>query len=243
MISVQDVHVTYEKKTPALRGVSLDFQSGEFVGVIGLSGSGKSTLLKVLNRLVSPSKGKVIVQGKDINRLSFKELRGIRREIGFVFQEFNLVERSSVLENVLIGRLGYRSGVKSFFGIFEEEDYRLAEEALETVGLEEKIFQRSDRLSGGQKQRVAIAKTLAQQPEVILADEPVASLDQNSGKVVMDTFQRIQQNHGISIIVNLHDVNVARAYCHRLVGLKDGKVLFDQRTKEISDEDIAKLYR
>ncbi|NBG87267.1 phosphonate ABC transporter ATP-binding protein [Isachenkonia alkalipeptolytica] len=243
MISVQDVYVTYEKRTPALRGVTLDFHEGEFVGVIGLSGSGKSTLLKTLNRLVSPSEGRVIVEGKDLSRLSFKELRDIRRGIGFVFQEFNLVDRSSVLENVLIGRLGYQSSVKSFFGIFKEGDYRLAEEALETVGLGEKIFERGDRLSGGQKQRVAIAKTLAQEPRVILADEPVASLDQNSGKVVMDTFKRIQEKHGISIIVNLHDVKIARAYCDRLVGLKDGKILFDQRTKEISDEDITGLYR
>ncbi len=242
MISVQDLYVTYDKRTPALRGVTVDFYDGEFVGIIGLSGSGKSTLLKTLNGLVTPSKGKVLVEGNNLTQLKGKELRNLRREIGFVFQEFNLVDRSSVLENVLIGRLGYQSPVKSFFGIFKEEDYQLAEESLDTVGLTAKTFERGDQLSGGQKQRVAIAKTLAQEPKVILADEPVASLDQNSGKVVMDTFKRIQQIHGISIIVNLHDVDLARKYCDRLVGLKDGKVLFDQKTEEISDDDITGLY-
>ncbi len=243
MISVQDLYVTYDKRTPALQGVSLDFYEGEFVGIIGLSGSGKSTLLKTLNGLVSPTKGKVFVEGKDISRLSGKELRNLRRGIGFVFQEFNLVDRSSVLENVLIGRLGYQSSFKSFFGFFKDEDYQLAKEALKTVGLKEKTFERSDQLSGGQKQRVAIAKTLVQEPGVILADEPVASLDQKSGKVVMDTFQRIQQKYGISIIVNLHDVDLARKYCDRLVGLKGGRILFDQKTEEISDDDITGLYR
>ncbi len=242
MISVQDVYVTYEKRTPALRGVSLDLHEGEFVGIIGLSGSGKSTLLKTLNGLVSPSKGRVFVDEKDVSRLKGKELRELRRGIGFVFQEFNLVDRSSVLENVLIGRLGYRSSLKSFFGIFEEEDYLLAKESLETVGLKGKIFVRGDQLSGGQKQRVAIAKTLAQEPRVILGDEPVASLDQNSGKAVMDTFRRIQQEYGISVIVNLHDVDLARKYCQRLIGLKDGRICFDQKTEEISDADITELY-
>ena len=243
MISVQDIYVTYDKRTPALRGVSLDFYDGEFIGIIGLSGSGKSTLLKTLNGLVSPTKGKVLVDDKEVSRLKGKELRSLRRGIGFVFQEFNLVDRSSVLENVLIGRLGYQSSFKSFFGVFQEEDYRLAQEALETVGLKEKTFERGDQLSGGQKQRVAIAKTLAQEPRMILGDEPVASLDQNSGKVVMDTFQRIQEKYGISIIVNLHDVGLARKYCKRLVGLREGKVLFDQKTEEISDDDIRGLYR
>lgn len=242
MISVQQLYVTYDKRTPALRGVSLDFSDGEFVGIIGLSGSGKSTLLKTLNGLVSPSKGRIFIEDRDLSLLNGKELRSLRREMGFVFQEFNLVERSSVLENVLIGRLGYQSSFKSFFGYFKPEDYRLAEEALTTVGLREKTFQRADQLSGGQKQRVAIAKTLAQEPKVILADEPVASLDQNSARTVMDTFSRIQKKHGISIIVNLHDVELAKEYCHRLIGLKDGKVVLDKKPKEITNEDIAGLY-
>ncbi len=242
MISLKDIHVVYDKITPALRGVSLDFHDGEFVGIIGLSGSGKSTLLKTINGLVKPMKGKVCLDELVLGDLSGKKLREVRRNIGFVFQEFNLVERTSVLENVLIGRLGYLSTLKGFFGLFKDSDYEIAVAALDTVGLKTKTTARAGQLSGGQKQRVAIAKTLTQEPRVILADEPVASLDRTSSTVVMDTFAKIRHKHKITIIINLHDVELARKYCDRLVGLRDGKVLFDKTTKEISNEDIQELY-
>lgn len=242
MIELKDISVIYENQTQALDSVNIKVSKGEFVGIIGLSGSGKSTLIKTINLLVKPSKGKIIIDDDDIIFYSEEKLRKLRREIGFVFQEYNLVERSSVLKNVLIGRLGYQSNIKSFFGIFKEEDYILAEECIKEVNLEEKLFMKGSQLSGGQKQRVAIAKTLCQKPKLILADEPVASLDQKSAKNVMNCFKEINDNRNITMIINLHDVNLAKKYCKRLIGLKDGKVLFDKTAGDVSDNEVETLY-
>ena len=169
-------------------------------------------------------------------------MRNIRRNIGFIFQDYNLIDRSSVLDNVLIGRLGYKSSLKSILGIFNEDDYERAVTALTQVGLKDKMFQRADQLSGGQKQRVAIAKTLCQRPKIILADEPVASLDISTSQNVMDYFKRVNEKKNMTIMINLHDVNLAKKYCNRIIALKKGKILFDGKAGDLSDDILETIY-
>ncbi|AOY78147.1 phosphonate ABC transporter ATP-binding protein [Clostridium formicaceticum] len=243
MIKLEDVSVLYNKKVLAVDNISLNIDKGEFVGIIGLSGSGKSSLLKTVNLLVKPSNGRIYVEGTNIGLLKDKKLRNIRRKIGFIFQDYNLVDRSSVLENVLVGRLGYKSSLKSFFGLFDDEDYKVAVNALEQVGLKEKVFSRADELSGGQKQRVAIAKTLCQKPKIILADEPVSSLDVSSAQTVMDYFKKINEKSQITIMINLHDVSLAKKYCSRIIALKHGKIFFDKKVGDIDDDQLQELYQ
>jgi len=243
MIKLENVSVLYNKKNLAVDDVSLNIEQGQFVGVIGLSGSGKSSLLKTINHLVRPQGGVIQIENTEIGRLNHKELRQVRREIGFIFQEYNLVEKISVLENVLLGRLGYKSSLKSFFGLFDDEDYEMAINALGQVGLKDKTFVRADQLSGGQKQRVAIAKALCQEPKMILADEPVSSLDMSSAQVVMDNFKEINRKSQTTIMINLHDVNLAKKYCSRIIALRDGKLFFDKEVGEISDQQLQALYR
>lgn len=242
MLKFENTRVSYDGKALALDDINLVVEQGEFVGIIGSSGSGKSTLLKTINLLVRPSSGKIYFDGKDITKLNNKELRILRRNIGFVFQDYNLVDRSLVLDNVLIGRLGYKSSFKSFFGIFTDEEYESATTALKQVGLGEKIFERADQLSGGQKQRVAIAKTLCQRPKIILADEPVASLDISTSQTVMDYFKKVNEKKNMTILINLHDVNLAKKYCHRIVALRKGKIIFDGKAGDLSDEILKTIY-
>jgi len=241
MIRFENVSVTYNKKCQALKGLDLEVKPGDFLGIIGLSGSGKSSLLKTINGLVE-SQGEVLVENQAIGRLTKKQLRHKRRSIGFIFQNYNLVEKTSVLENVLMGRLGYKSSLKSFMGLFNKEDYHFALEALDQVGLKDKVFVRGDALSGGQMQRVAIAKVLCQQPSLILADEPVASLDRVSAQNVMEEFKRINEQ-GRTILINLHDVDLAMKYCNRIIGLKDGHLYFDKKPGEIDDQQLQALYQ
>lgn len=243
MIKFKNISVIYNKKVMAVNDVSFSVGKGEFVGIIGLSGSGKSTLLKTVNLLVKPQKGKIAVDGVDITNFDGSKLRRVRREIGLIFQDYNLIDRSSVLANVLIGRLGFKSSFQSFFGIYSDEDYQLAIKALEQVGLKDKIFVRADQLSGGQKQRVAIAKTLCQNPKVILADEPVSNLDVKSAEMVMNYFKAINETRGITIMINLHDVNLAKKYCDRIVALSEGKLIFDGKAGEIDDGLLQKIYQ
>lgn len=242
MLRLENITVSYDGKTLAVDNVSIEAKQGEFIGIIGSSGSGKSTLLKTVNLLVKPSKGKVYIDNIDIMSLNNKGLRNIRKSIGFVFQDYNLIERSSVLDNVLIGRLGHKSSLKSVLGIFSEEDYQRAIKALNHVGLNEKIFKRAGDLSGGQKQRVAIAKTLCQSPKLILADEPVSSLDISTSENIMDYFKIINEKKNISILVNLHDVNLAKKYCHRIIALKKGKVIFDGKAGDLRDGILKEIY-
>src|SRR5699024_6436881 len=230
-------------KILALDDINLNIKQGEFIGIIGSSGSGKSTLLKSINLLVKPFEGKIYLDNVDITRLSISNLRNIRRSIGFVFQDYNLIDRSSVLDNVLIGRLGYKSSFKSFLGIFSDDDYERATRALRQVGLSEKMFERADQLSGGQKQRVAIAKTLCQRPKIILADEPGASLDVSTSQTVMDYFQRVNKKKNITILINLHDVNLAKKYCDRIIALKDGKIVYDGKVGDLNDDILRKVYQ
>ncbi len=242
MIHFDNVSVAYDEKTVALHRVSFSVKPGEFVGIIGVSGSGKSTLLKCINQLVKPSQGSVFVNGACVSQLDKKSLREKRRHIGFIFQDYNLVERATVLENVLMGRLGYKSSLKSLFGLFDTEDYTLAIEALATVGLSEKTFSRANELSGGQKQRVAIAKALCQKPDILLADEPVASLDVTSSQKVMDYFKRINSTRSITVLVNLHDVTLSKTYCDRIIALKNGRIYFDKAVGDLDDRELQELY-
>lgn len=243
MLNLENISVSYDGRLLALEDINLNIKQGEFIGIIGSSGSGKSTLLKSINLLVKPLKGKIYLDNIDITKLSTSKLRDIRRSIGFVFQDYNLIERSSVLDNVLIGRLGYKSSFKSFLGIFSDDDYQRATTALRQVGLREKMFQRADQLSGGQKQRVAIAKTLCQRPKIILADEPVASLDVSTSQTVMDYFQRVNKKKNLTILINLHDVNLAKKYCERIIALKDGKIVYDGEVGDLNDDILRKVYQ
>ncbi|MEN1761786.1 phosphonate ABC transporter ATP-binding protein [Anoxynatronum sibiricum] len=242
MLKAENLQVIYDNKTLALDDVSLTVAPGEFVGIIGSSGSGKSTLLKCMNLLVRPTRGTVYLDERDLMTLNGQSLRKVRREMGFIFQDYNLIDRSTVIDNVLIGRLSYKTSLQSLFRIFSQEDYARAKKALSYVALEEKMYERADRLSGGQKQRVAIAKTLCQRPKVILADEPVASLDQATAHLIMEYFRRANIKKNITILINLHDVALAKAYCSRIVGLKKGKVVYDGKAGDLTDDVLKRLY-
>jgi len=242
MLKIEDLTVSYDGKTLAIDNINTEIKQGEFVGIIGSSGSGKSTLLKSINLLVTPLSGKVYIDDVDITKLNNSQLRNIRRQIGFIFQDYNLIEKSTVIDNVLIGRLGYKSSLKSFFGLFNDEDYESASNALRQVGLSKKMFERAEELSGGQKQRVAIAKTLCQKPKIILADEPVSSLDIATSQSIMDYFKVINDEKNITIMINLHDVNLAKKYCHRIIALKNGKILYDGKVGDLRDELLKELY-
>lgn len=243
MLKFEEITVSYNGKELAVDNVSLDIKQGEFVGIIGSSGSGKSSLLKTINLLVRPLKGRIYVGEVEVTQLKKSQLRIMRQEIGFVFQDYNLIDRASVLDNVLIGRLGYKSSLKSILGFFTDEDYKRATTALEQVGLQDKMFERAYQLSGGQKQRVAIAKTLCQNPKIILADEPVASLDIATSQIIMDYFKKINEMKNITILINLHDVNLAKKYCHRIIALKQGKVFFDGKAGVLSDQLLKTIYK
>ena len=242
LVSVKDLVKVYPTGTRALEGVSLDFHQGEFIVLIGLSGSGKSTLLRCINRLVDPTSGTVTFDGIDITRARGAELRRIRRRIGMIFQQFNLVRRSSVFTNVLAGRLGYRSPWRTIVGRPTHDDVALAFENLSRVGIVDKAFARADALSGGQQQRVGIARALMQQPDLMLADEPVASLDPATSHSVMKYLEEINKKDGITVICSLHFLSLARRYGTRVIALKGGKVAFDGRPADIDDRRFKEIY-
>ena len=241
MLEIKNLTVEYGNFR-AIDNISFTVKDGEFVAVIGSSGGGKSSLMKAINLLVKPKSGSIKIDGEEMTELSSRKLRMKRRKIGFVFQDYNLIDRLSVIENVLTGRLGYKSSLKSLLGIFSKEEYENAEKALEKVGLSEKLFVRGDKLSGGQKQRVAIAKALVQEPKIILADEPVVSLDVNSSKIIMEYFKEINRVQGITVIINIHDVNIALKYADRVIALKKGKIVFDGKGSEITDDVLKRVY-
>jgi len=241
VIELRNVSKTYPNGTKGLNNINLTFEKGEFIVIVGLSGAGKSTLLRSINRLHEITEGDILIEGKSITSAKGAALRRIRRDIGMVFQSFNLVKRSSVIRNVLAGRVGYHSGFRTLFG-FPKEDINLALQALGRVNIAEKAYIRADQLSGGQQQRVAIARVLAQEAKIILADEPVASLDPLTTKQVMDDLKKINQELGITTIVNLHYIDLAREYATRIVGLRAGEVVFDGPVAEATDEKFAEIY-
>ncbi|WP_413580500.1 phosphonate ABC transporter ATP-binding protein [Bdellovibrio sp. HCB288] len=243
LLKVTDLHKTYPNGVHALRGVSFEVQQGEFLVVIGLSGSGKSTLMRCLNRLQDPSRGEINFAGSDIMALkSTDQIRSLRRKIGMIFQQFNLIPRQSVLKNVLMGVLGGKKTLPSILGLFSDEEMAEALGNLKLVGIAEKAHLRADQLSGGQKQRVAIARALMQKPELLLADEPVASLDPATCHVVMDYLKKINQELGITVIANLHFLSLVRQYASRVIALKDGEIVFTGRPEEITREWFQKIY-
>lgn len=247
VLSIKNLVKTYPNGIQALKGVSFDVKRGEFLVVIGLSGSGKSTLLRCINRLHDPSSGEIIFNGSgivnsDIANASGSEVKTIRTKIAMIFQHFNLIPRHSVLSNVLMGRLGQMGTWKSIFGLFSDVDKKNALEYLKLVGISEKAKIRADQLSGGQQQRVAIARALTQNPSVLLADEPVASLDPATCHTVMDYLKKVNQELGITIICNLHFLSLVRQYATRVIALKNGQLVFEGNPDQISEEWFQKIY-
>ncbi len=242
MLRIENLTKIYPNGTRALNSVSLEVPTGQFVAIIGLSGSGKSTLLRCINRLIEPTSGLVFLDDVDITAARPRELRMIRRRIGMVFQHFNLVDRATVLTNVLSGRLGYAAPVPTLFHRFGREDYAMARENLARVGLIEKESQRADQLSGGQQQRVGIARALMQRPELILADEPVASLDPATAHTVLDHLEQMNKRDGMTVLCNLHFLSLARRYADRVVGLKAGEIVFDGSPQEIDEVRFREIY-
>ena len=242
MIKFEHVDKVYGNGVKALDDVNLEIEQGEFVAVIGLSGAGKSTLIRTVNKMIDITNGKLTVNGIDVSSLKGKELRKFRRKIGMVFQSFNLVNRTSVLNNVLSARVPDMSFFRTLFGLFSKEDKVQALEALDKVGILDKAYIRADQLSGGQMQRVALARTLAQNPEIILADEPVASLDPVMADVVMEDFKRINKEMNITIVINIHHVDLALQYADRVVGIRAGKIVFDGKTKDVDRDKLKFIY-
>lgn len=242
MLQVKNLGKTYEDGTQALKNVSFEVPTGQFLVLIGLSGSGKSTLLRCINRLVEPTSGQVIWNGQDITKASTQELRRIRREIGMIFQQFNLIKRNSVLTNVLAGRLGYTDDIRTLFNIWPREVKEEAMSNLKRVGIPEKAWTRADALSGGQQQRVGIARALMQRPRLLLADEPVASLDPALSHTILDYLRDLNQNDGITVICSLHFLSLAREYGDRIIALKAGEIVFDGAPEEIDDKRFKQIY-
>lgn len=226
----------------AVDNVSFDVPIGQMLGIIGRSGAGKSTLLRMINRLTEPSAGSIVNDDRDVTRLKGRELRLWRRECAMIFQQFNLVPRLDVLTNVLMGRLSYQPTARSLLKLFTPEERALAVLTLERVEMAPTILQRADQLSGGQQQRVAIARALVQEPKILLADEPIASLDPRSATRVMDILRSINRDDGITVICNLHTIDTARAYCDRIIGMRTGRVIFDGRPDTLDHERIKEIY-
>lgn len=229
-------------ETTAVDKVSLTIEPGQFVGVIGRSGAGKSTLLRLLNRLIDPSEGSISFQGAEITSLKGKALRAWRRDCAMIFQQFNLVDRLDVLTNVLIGRLAEHGFLSSMAMRFTDAERTMAIEALDRLDLVPQALQRAGTLSGGQQQRVAIAKALVQQPKIMLADEPIASLDPANATLVMDGLRDISREDGLTVLVNLHTLDTARAYCDRIIAMRQGRVMFDGSAAQLTDDVVRDIY-
>ncbi|WP_201767398.1 phosphonate ABC transporter ATP-binding protein [Clostridium sp. DL-VIII] len=242
LIKFENVDKVYPNGVKGLKNVSLEINQGEFVAIIGLSGAGKSTLLRTINKMHDISNGRLTVNGQEVRKLKGKELRVFRRKIGMIFQSFNLISRISVIKNVLASRVPELPTWKCILGLFSKEDKIAALEALDKVGILDKAYIRADQLSGGQQQRVALARTLAQNPEIILADEPVAALDPVTAKEVMNDFRRINKEMNISIIINIHHVDLALDYADRVIGIKAGEIVYDGPVSEVDKETLTKIY-
>lgn len=243
VLKAKNLSKTYDGKTRALEGVSFDVSEGELVSVIGPSGAGKSTLFRCINNMIEPDEGSSIVfDNKEIVGMNKKDLRQVRKHIGMVFQHYNLVYRLTALENVLHGRLGYYPTIKGALSLYNKKDINRAMELLELLGLKERIFFRCSNLSGGQKQRVGIARALIQDPKMILCDEPIASLDPQSSKVIMEYLKDISKSMGIPCLVNLHQVDVAMNYSDRIIGMSNGRIVFNDVPYKLTQDKIELIY-
>ncbi|MFN4294219.1 MAG: phosphonate ABC transporter ATP-binding protein [Thermoflexales bacterium] len=243
LLEVRDLRLVYPNGHEALKRVSFKAEAGEIIALIGRSGAGKSTLLRCINGLERPTEGEVIVGGQVITRMNERQLREVRRRIGFIWQEHNLVERLPVLTNVLTGRLGYKSGLDGLFGYFNRSEREVAVRSLERVNLLHRAKQRADRLSGGEKQRASIARALTQQPRIILADEPVASLDPELAVQVMSDLARVAREDGALALISIHQVELAKSFVDRVIGLAQGVVVFDGPTERLDQGVMDRVYR
>ena len=241
-LSIRDLTKEYVRGKPVLRGISLDFAGSGFTAIIGPSGTGKSTLIRCINRLVEPPAGAILFQGQDLVKLSGRALREARRGIGMVFQEYNLVERLTVMENLLTGRLGYVSPLKAWFRKFPQSDIDEAFDLLNVVGLAGFANQRADSLSGGQRQRVGIARAVMQHPKLVLADEPTSSLDPKTSVEIMTLIHDLGTAKNIPIIVNMHDVELAKRFADRIVGMSGGVVVYDGAPAGLTDVHLKTIY-
>lgn len=245
MLEIKNLSKTYDDGTEALKNVSFKVEEGEFLVIIGLSGSGKSTLLRCINRLIDPTSGDIIWNGKNIVEANSKELRKVRSKIGMIFQHFNLVKRLSVINNVLSGRLGYVSTWKSLFYKFSSKDRSDAYAALERVGITDQALKRADELSGGQQQRVGIARALMQNPEIVLADEPVASLDPVLAHTILGYLEKMNQEDKITVLCSLHYLDLVQRYATRVIGLRDGEVVYTgtgEDIRKMTDDEFKEIY-
>lgn len=242
MIEFKDVGKIYPNGTEALKNATLTIDQGEFVAIIGLSGAGKSTLLRSINQMHPITSGELLVNGQNVSKLQGKSLRLFRRNIGMVFQSFNLVKRTTVLKNVLTAKVADMPLWKSILGLYSKEDVLSSLSALDQVGILEKAYSRADQLSGGQQQRVALARCLAQNPEIILADEPVASLDPVTAEIVMDDFVRINSEMNITVIINIHHVDLALKYAKRVIGIKAGEIVYDGPAADVNEAILHRVY-
>ena len=243
MISFRNVDKVYPNGVKGLNNVTLDIEQGEFVAIIGLSGAGKSTLIRTINRMHDITAGTLTVDGIDVSKLKGKELRRFRRKIGMIFQSFNLVTRSTVIKNVLTSMVPDMPWYKTLLGLYSKEQKMQALEAIDKVGILDKAYSRCDELSGGQQQRVALARTLNQNPTIILADEPVAALDPVTAKMVMSDFKRINEEMNITILINIHHVDLALDYATRVIGIIDGEIVYDGPTSEVTQEVLDVVYK
>jgi phosphonate transport system ATP-binding protein len=226
----------------AVKSVTLDIPDGQMVGIIGRSGAGKSTLLRMINRLIDPNGGRIVFHGTEVSALRGKALRNWQRDCAMIFQQFNLVPRLDVLTNVLLGRLNHRNSAKNLLGMFSQTERAMAIAALERLGIAQTALQPAGTLSGGQQQRVAIARALMQQPKMVLADEPIASLDPLNAQKVMDALKDINEREGITVVTNLHTLDTARSYCERIIGMSQGAVVFDGTPEELTTDVARRIY-
>jgi phosphonate transport system ATP-binding protein len=241
-VSIRNLNKIYPGGHQALKNIDLDVKAGEFLAVVGLSGSGKTTLLRCMNRLTDSSSGAIRFEKKRVDLLKGKEISELRKEIGMIFQQFNLLPRQTVMKNVLMGRLGSTPTLQSLLGQFSKQDKDKASDYLSLVGLADKTDVRADRLSGGQQQRVAIARALMQNPKILLADEPVASLDPSTSAIIMNYLRRINQELGLTVVCSLHFLNLVREYASRVIALKDGKIVYEGIAKDIDHKWFQEIY-
>ncbi len=243
ILTVRDLRVRYSASGPEiLKGVSFDVDEKDFFAIIGPSGAGKSTLIRCINRLVKPTSGEITLYDTDVLALKSRALRRLRRDIGMIFQEFNLVDRMSVMDNVLSGRLGYVGNFRALFRLFSKEDISRALSVLDRVGLSDHIDKRADQLSGGQRQRVGIARALMQDPKLLLLDEPTSSLDPKISREVMALIVEIAEEYKVPVLCNIHDVQLAMEFCNKMIGLQDGIKMFDGPTAKMNEKKLDEIY-
>lgn len=242
LLELKKVSKKYENGTNALVDISFSAKKGEFISVIGPSGSGKSTLLRSINKMIDITEGEILFEKNNIEKLNKKEINKVRRNMGMIFQSYNLVEKLTVIENVLHGRLGYKSTLSGMFGLYTEEEKKEAFELLEKVDMGKYAYTKCSELSGGQKQRVGIARALMQKPLLLLCDEPIASLDPRTSEKIMDYIRKIVDELKITCIVNLHQVEIAKKYSDRIIGLNSGKKIFDNKVENLLESEIKKIY-